>query len=36
MAIEFLRERSQKVELASFDERLLAAAERLGIPFVGM
>src|SRR5262249_42821091 len=31
-SVEFLRDRSQHVELASFDERLLAAARALRIP----
>jgi hypothetical protein len=31
-SIEFLRGRNQKVELASYDERLTAAARALGIP----
>lgn len=31
-AIEFLRARGQTVALASYDDRLLAAARRLGIP----
>jgi hypothetical protein len=31
-SIEFLRVRRQKVELASYDDRLLAAARALGIP----
>ncbi len=31
-SIEFLRGRGQKVELASYDDRLLAAARGLGIP----
>ena len=31
-SIEFLRSRRQEVVLASFDERLLAAARSLGIP----
>jgi predicted nucleic acid-binding protein len=31
-SIEFLRSRRQKVELASLDQRLLAAARSLGIP----
>lgn len=35
-SIEFLRGRRQTVELASYDERLLAAAEALRIPFFGL
>ena len=31
-SIEFLREQRQKVTLASYDVRLLAAARKLGIP----
>ncbi len=31
-SIEFLRERRQIVELATYDERMLAAARALGIP----
>jgi predicted nucleic acid-binding protein len=31
-SIEFLRAQGQKVELASYDERLLAAAKKLGVP----
>jgi predicted nucleic acid-binding protein len=31
-AIEFLRGRGQAVELASYDARLIAAAQQLGIP----
>jgi predicted nucleic acid-binding protein len=31
-SIEFLRGRSQRVELASYDDRLVAAARSLGIP----
>ncbi len=34
-SIEFLRSRRQAVELASYDERLLAAARTLGIPLYG-
>jgi hypothetical protein len=30
-SIEFLRERRQPIELASYDDRLLAAAHALGI-----
>lgn len=30
-SMEFLRSRRQRVELASFDERLLAAARALGV-----
>ena len=33
-SIEFLRARSQAVELASYDGRLVAAARALGIPIV--
>lgn len=35
-SIEFLRGRGQTIELASYDERLLAAAEALHIPLVGL
>lgn len=35
-SIEFLRARGQTVELASFDERQLAAARALGIPILGL
>ena len=31
-SIEFLRGRAQKVELASYDERLIVTARQLGIP----
>jgi hypothetical protein len=31
-SVEFLRERGQSVDLASYDERLIAAARALGIP----
>lgn len=31
-SIEFLRDRGQQVELASYDERLLNAARSLGVP----
>jgi hypothetical protein len=31
-SIEFLRGQGQKVRLASYDERLTAAARRMGIP----
>jgi hypothetical protein len=31
-SIEFLRSRGQKVELASYDDRLNGTARRLGIP----
>ena len=31
-SIEFLRGQGQKVELASYDERLIAAAEKLKVP----
>ncbi len=31
-SIEFLRERRQTIELATYDERMLAAARALGIP----
>ena len=31
-SIEFLRAQGQKVELASYDERLIAAAEKLKVP----
>lgn len=33
-SMEFLRSQRQKVELASYDERLVAAAQRLSIPIV--
>ena len=35
-SIEFLRGRGQKVELASYDDRLLAAARGLGIPIAAL
>jgi predicted nucleic acid-binding protein len=35
-SIEFLRARGQTVELASFDERQLAAARALDIPILGL
>jgi predicted nucleic acid-binding protein len=35
-SIEFLRGRGQKVELASYDDRLLAAARGLSIPLVAL
>ena len=35
-SIEFLRARGQTVELASFDERQVAAARALGIPILGL
>jgi predicted nucleic acid-binding protein len=35
-SIEFLRARGQKVELASYDDRLIAAARRLGIPIAAL
>ncbi|HYB55109.1 MAG TPA: PIN domain-containing protein [Alphaproteobacteria bacterium] len=35
-SIEFLRGRGQSIELASYDERLLAAAEALRIPLVAL
>ena len=31
-SIEFLRGRGQTIELASYDDRLIAAARELGIP----
>jgi len=31
-SIEFLRAQGQKVELASYDERLIAAAQKLKVP----
>jgi len=31
-SIEFLRERGQEIELASYDDRLVAAARSVGIP----
>jgi hypothetical protein len=33
-SIEFLRERGQAIELASYDERLIVAAREIGIPIV--
>jgi hypothetical protein len=33
-SLEFLRSRGQTVELASYDERMLAAARSLGVPLV--
>jgi hypothetical protein len=35
-SIEFLRSRGQKVELASYDDRLNDAARRLGVPLVAL
>jgi len=35
-SIEFLRGHGQKVELASYDESLLAAARRMRIPVAGL
>ena len=35
-SIEFLRARGQKVELASYDERMLAAARALRIPLFAL
>jgi predicted nucleic acid-binding protein len=35
-SIEFLRERGQKVELASYDDRLIAAARGLRIPIAAL
>ncbi len=35
-SIEFLRGRSQSVELASYDERLVVAARALGIPIAAL
>jgi predicted nucleic acid-binding protein len=35
-SIEFLRDRGQKIELASYDERMLAAARALGIPLFAL
>src|SRR5947209_18717384 len=35
-SVEFLRERGQKVELASYDERMLAAARALKIPLFAL
>jgi uncharacterized protein len=32
-SIEYMRSRNQVVELLTYDERLLAAAQALGIPF---
>ena len=34
--LEFLRERGQTVELASYDERMLAAARALRIPLFAL
>jgi predicted nucleic acid-binding protein len=35
-SIEFLRSRGQRVELASYDDRLAAAARSLGIPLAAL
>jgi predicted nucleic acid-binding protein len=35
-SIEFLRERGQRIELASYDDRLITAARALGIPIVAL
>ena len=35
-SIEFLRARGQSVELASYDDRLIAAARSLGIPIAAL
>ena len=35
-SIEFLRQRQQQVELASYDERLIAGARALHIPLYGV
>ncbi len=35
-SMEFLRGRGQKVELASYDARLITAARALGIPIVAL
>jgi len=35
-SIEFLRGRQQQVELASYDERLIAGARALHIPLYGV
>lgn len=35
-SIEFLRGKGQRVELASYDERMLAAARKLGIPLAAV
>jgi predicted nucleic acid-binding protein len=35
-SIEFLRGRGQTIELASYDERLIAAARALGIPIASL
>ena len=35
-SIEFLRSRGQRVELASYDDRLIAAARSLGIPIAAL
>ncbi len=34
--MDFLRGRSEAIELASYDNRLLAAAAALGIPLAGL
>ena len=35
-SMEFLRSQGQRVELASYDRRLLAAATALGIPLLAL
>jgi hypothetical protein len=35
-SIELLRERGQRIELASYDDRLITAARALGIPIVAL
>jgi hypothetical protein len=35
-SLEFLRSRGQAVELASYDERLLSAAQALGVPLLAL
>ncbi len=35
-SIDFLRVRGQTVELASYDDRLITAARRLGIPIAAL
>ena len=35
-SIEFLRQRQQQLELASYDERLIAGARALDVPLYGV
>jgi predicted nucleic acid-binding protein len=35
-SLDFLRARGQKIELASYDERLLSAARAMGIPLLAL